>query len=77
MFDHDFITILTNNMEKMGFGLDYAKEVMDMFDQLTKQASQDNLHEIENFFLRVQNMVKEMMTHINELQRNEVISIVT
>ena len=61
----------------MGFGLDYAREVMDVFNQLTKQASQDNLHEIENFFLGVQKMIKEMMTHINELQRNEVILIVT
>ena len=78
MFDREFVKSLTDNMEKMeGYSLDHAKEVMILFVQLTMQATKDDINEIESFFLRVQIMVKEMMTNISELPRNEVIFLVT
>ena len=78
MFDREFVKFLTENMEKMeGFSLYHAKEVMILFVQLTMQATQDDIYEIESFFLQVQRMVKEMITNISEFPRNEVIFLVT
>ena len=52
MFDHEFIRVLTENMEKLeGFGIDYAQEIMEVFVQLTQQVSQDKLMNLDHFFL--------------------------